>query len=140
MFDIIDMVTKGEELISKILDKVAPDADIEIKGKITQALQMQQNEYNIQLAQLDINKEEARSTSTYIAGGRPFYIWVGGFGIAYQVLFMPICNGVLVGFGLPPVFQPVDTNLLLAIVGSLLGFNGTRTYEKLKGIDTKSLH
>ena len=139
MFDIIDMVTKGEELIAKILDKIAPDADIEIKGKITQALQMQQNEYNIQLSQLDINKEEAKSTSIFIAGGRPFFIWVGGFGVAYQILFMPILNGLFVGFGLPPVFQPVDTNLLLAVVGSLLGFNGTRTYEKLKGIDTKSL-
>jgi hypothetical protein len=131
------MIQKGEELITTIVNKVAPDANIEVQGKITQALQMQQNEYNLQLAQLDINKVEAQSPSIFIAGGRPFYIWVGGIGMAYQLVFMPIVNGVLLCFGLPSPFQPIDTGLLLAVVGSLLGFNGTRTFEKLRGIDTK---
>jgi hypothetical protein len=139
MFDIPAAVEAGSNLISKILDKIAPDADLEVRGQITQALQEMQNEYQIQLSQLTVNTEEAKHPSVFVAGWRPFIGWVGGLGIGYEILFKPIINGILAIFGLPPYFVGVDISLLQSIVGGMLGLGIARSWDKSKNVDTKQV-
>lgn len=114
-FDPFDLIKTG-------LDKVFPDADTELKGKLEQAAKQIDAELQIKLAQLAINQEQARSPSVFIAGGRAFMIWVGGLSVAYQLLLMPILNGLFVAFGLPPAFSGIDMAQLKPIIGALLGF------------------
>lgn len=117
-----DPFTAGFDLIKTGLDKVFPDADTELKGKLEQAAKSIDAELQIKLAQLAINQEEAKSPSRFIAGGRAFMVWVGGLSISYQLLIMPILNGVLVAFGKPAAFVGVDIAQLKPIIGALLGF------------------
>lgn len=139
MFDIPAAVEAGSNLISKILDKVAPDADLEVKGKITQALTELQKEYEVQLSQLAVNSKEAEHPSVFVAGWRPFIGWIGGLGIGYEILFKPIINGILAIFGFPAYFIGVDITLLQSIVGGMLGLGLARSWDKNNGTDTKKV-
>ena len=102
MFGIDDAIAAGANLITKILDKVAPDADEAEKDKLTLALTEMQNEYAVTLRQIDVDNTEAANPHWFVAGWRPFIGWVSGLGIGYQVLLSPILNGIWVLLAYPP--------------------------------------
>lgn len=139
VFGIDDAIAAGSALITKILDKVAPDADEAMKDKLTLALQEMQSEYSVTLKQLEVNISEASNPHWFVAGWRPFVGWVCGLGIGYQVLLSPILNGVLGAFGVPAPFPLVDTSLLQTLIGGMLGLGVARSYDKAKGVDTSAL-
>ena len=138
MFDIPSAITAGSNLISKILDKVAPDADLETKNKLTLALSEMDTEYKEIIAQINVNLKEAEHPSIFVAGWRPFLGWVGGVGLGYELVFMPIVNGLLLVFGVPAVFPGIDINLLQTVVGGMLGLGIARSWDKSNGVETKS--
>ena len=79
------------------------------------------------LAQTEINKVQAQHRSTFVAGARPFLMWVCGIGF-----LMAFClNPVMQWFGLPPVILPVDVMMELTL--AMLGLSTLRTVEKLNG-------
>jgi len=139
MFGIDDAIAAGANLVTKILDKVAPDADEEMKAKMTLALTEMQNEYAATLKQIDVDNTEAANPHWFVAGWRPFIGWVSGLGIGYQVLLSPIMNGILGAFGIPAPFPLVDTSLLQTLIGGMLGLGLARSYDKAKGVDTTGL-
>jgi Holin of 3TMs, for gene-transfer release len=134
-----DPFTAGFDLAKTVLNKFFPDANEEMRNKFSQASMEIQNEYALQLNQLSINAEEAKSTSVFVAGWRPMVGWVGALGLGYQVLFMPIINGILLFFGIPNVFVGIDITLLQTTLGTMLGIGISRSWEKTKGVDTKQL-
>jgi hypothetical protein len=138
MFDIPAAVEAGSNLISKILDKVAPDADFAEKNRITLALTEMQNEYNVVLAQLKINDTEAASPSFFVAGARPAAMWVGVISLAYSGIGISLLSWISVLFGGVPL-PFIDTSTQMNLLMGLLGLGGMRTYEKTKGVDTKSM-
>jgi hypothetical protein len=85
-------------------------------------------------AQTDINKVEASSSSMFIAGGRPFVIWVCGFAFAWQFLLGPIATWVLTICNVQVTLPTVDATLMIDVLFALLGISGLRTYEKYKGV------
>ena len=100
----------------------------------------------LMLAQIDVNKQEAKSKSLFVAGGRPFIIWVGGFSLAYAGLIYPLLLWVwrsLQALGYIPVdAEPppyVESATLGAIVTGLLGLGGMRSYDKKNGVQTDRL-
>jgi hypothetical protein len=96
------------------------------------------------LAQVDINKIEAASTSLFVSGWRPAVGWVGVAGLTYQFLGYPLMQWVwafgqgvdLIPKSLPP---PPDLQVeqLMTLLAGLLGFGGMRSFEKSKGIAAK---
>lgn len=121
--------------VNTVVDRLVPDnnAAQKLKDAITQELA----EANIkgQLAQLDINKVEAGSSSIFVAGGRPFIMWVGGAGFAVQYVLIPFVGYMysLFGHSAPPpmVLDPMLNEVLFGILGLNIG---VRTYEKVKGV------
>ena len=90
--------------------------------------------------QQEINKQEAAHKSIFVAGWRPFIGWVCGFGIAWQFLFNPIANWVLLlimaynpDIIIPPL-PILDIGELISLVMAMLGMGGLRTFEKLRGV------
>jgi hypothetical protein len=96
------------------------------------------------LAQVDINKIEAASTSVFVSGWRPAVGWVGVAGLAYQFLGYPLMQWVWAfgqgvdlipkGLAAPPDLQ---VEQLMTLLAGLLGFGGMRSFEKSKGIAAK---
>ena len=96
------------------------------------------------LAQVDINKIEAASTSVFVSGWRPAVGWVGVLGLAYQFLGYPLmqwCWAFGQGYDIIPkgLTPPPDLQVeqLMTLLAGLLGFGGMRSFEKHKGVASK---
>ena len=81
------------------------------------------------LAQAEINKVQAQHRSTFVAGARPFILWVCGFGFLFSFVINPIIQWIL-----PEVGSPVlPLEVMLELTLAMLGLAGLRTIEKLQG-------
>ena len=91
--------------------------------------------------QLDINKEQAKHSSIFVAGARPFIMWVCGFALMWQFLLQPMATWGLLAFSvreLPP-FPELDIGPLMTLLLGMLGLGGLRTYEKRLGVQRDSI-
>ena len=121
------------DLVGKISDKVWPDPAKKIEAQ-TALLQMQQSGELAMLeklgqsdsAQVEVNKIEAASDSSFKSGWRPALGWVCVAGFSYQLLGRPFLLGA--GYDFPDL----DMETLSALTFGMLGLAGFRTVEKLK--------
>ena len=124
------------DIAGKIFDRVIPDAAAAQKAKDEFAAAAQGQEFQIALAQIAVNAEEAKSPSLWTSGWRPFVGWVGGVGFAYATILEPVARFVAtVGFGYQGEFPELELGLLLTTLGGLLGLGTLRTVEKVKGAE-----
>ena len=102
-------------------------------------LQLQQLENAITTGQLKVNEAEAASPHLFVAGWRPFVGWVGGLALAYQFLAYPLIvwGWVASGRALDTAPPMIDGSALYPIIMGMLGIGGMRSWDKLKGVDTK---
>lgn len=127
--DIGNVLTAAREAITG--KKIADPIEL---AKID--LQLQQLDNALTNGQLLINQEEAKSSSLFVAGWRPFIGWVCGTALAFQFLVTPIlmwiCLILNVVIPVPPV---LDLGSLMTILGGLLGLGTLRTFEKVKKVE-----
>ena len=126
------------DFASKVVERIFPNATDAANAKI-ELFRLQQTgelaklaaETDLVKGQLDINKVEAASDSLFVAGGRPFVIWVGGFGLAYAAILEPIARFVAaVMYDYTGVFPAIDTTITLQVLGGLLGLGYLRSKDK----------
>lgn len=91
--------------------------------------------------QLDINKEQAKHASIFVAGARPFIMWVCGFALLWQFLLEPMATWGLLAFSVRdiPPFPKLDVAPLMTLLLGMLGLGGLRTYEKRLGVERNSI-
>ena len=122
-------------VIGNLIDKAIPDADAANKAKAELVTMQTKGELDALLGQLEINKEEAKSSSTFVAGWRPFSGWICGVALAYVAILEPILRfGATVAFGYAGAFPTIDTDLTLQVLLGMLGLAGARSFEKHKGV------
>lgn len=122
----------------KILDRIMPDEETREAAKF-QLFKAQQEglfkeleaEVELAKAQAAINVEEAKSTSLFVSGWRPFIGWICGSGLAYQFLVYPI----LVAY--QPKIAQLDMGTLLTLLMGMLGLGAMRTAEKFKNVASR---
>lgn len=123
------------DLLGKVIDKF-PDA--KMKAEALQRLkELEQNgDLTAMAQQVEINKIEAASGKTFIAGWRPAIGWVCGAGLAMAYVVGPlvqlIVSIIAVCHGAPFVPPVVDMTTLGPILMAMLGMAGLRTWEKTK--------
>lgn len=92
------------------------------------------NNIKLQLAQLAVNTEEAKSASFFVAGWRPFTGWVCGVSLAYVSLVEPLARFLAtVAFKYAGPFPVIDTTLTMQILLGMLGIAGLRSLDKRNG-------
>jgi len=129
-------------LIGKLIDPVT-----EIVGKVVQdkdqaallaheiATMAENHAQEVALAQIEVNKAEAASGSTFIGGWRPFVGWTCGVALAYHFVGQPVIMFAVAMFGLEiPTLPDFDMASLLTVLMGMLGLGGLRTFEKFKGV------
>jgi hypothetical protein len=121
------------EFGSSLLDRFIPNKEEKAKAELELLKLTQSQDFQKTIEQLKINAQEAAHPSIWVAGWRPFIGWGGGFGFFYHVVIHNILEWVskIRGWPSPPV---VDTDLLLYVLGALLGVGTLRTVEKLKKV------
>ena len=121
--------------ISALLDKFIPDATERQKLAHEIATMAQKNAHENAMAQIEVNKTEAASSSIFKGGWRPFIGWVCGTAFAYHFVLQPFLIFVLTTLGQPvPMLPEFDMASLMTVLGGLLGLGGLRTFEKYKGV------
>lgn len=117
-------VVSAAEGVSNIIDKYVETPDEKRAAEILKAKMLMQPS----MAQIELNKIEAGHRSLFVAGGRPFIIWVCGVGLAFTFLVNPILQWTT---GEPGPELPHD--VMSTLVYSLLGLGAFRTVEKMGG-------
>lgn len=85
--------------------------------------------------QLEINKEQAKHSSVFVAGARPFLLWVCGVAFAWQFIGQPMTHWIfLIWRPDTPVPPMLDIGPLMTLTLGMLGLGGLRTYEKRLGV------
>ena len=97
--------------------------------ELSLAIVKQRLEQKPALAQAEIMKVQASHRSIFVAGARPFLMWVCGFGFLFAFVVNPILGWLMPEVGNPELPLDAMTELTLA----MLGLAGLRTVEKLQG-------
>lgn len=121
--------------VTGLLDKFVEDKDQKNALAHEIATLAEKQAHQAQLAQIEVNKEEAKSRSIFVAGWRPFIGWTCGVALAYHFVLAPIIifGATVFGVQIPelPVF---DMDSLMTVLLGMLGLGGLRTFEKSKGL------
>ncbi len=88
----------------------------------------------IDLAQLDINKQEAAHRSVFVAGWRPFVGWCCGISLAWSYICQPIIVFVLAQTGHLVDLPALDMSQMMPVLMGMLGLGGLRSFEKYKRV------
>jgi|TARA_R110000823_G_C15771261_1_gene484055 hypothetical protein len=88
----------------------------------------------IDLAQLDINKQEASHRSIFVAGWRPFIGWTCGLALAWTYVGVPILQFILAQTGHLIDLPSLDMSQMMPVLMGILGLGGLRTFEKFKKV------
>lgn len=124
--------------IIESVGKVAGDLITTDKEKRQLEIENRKLDQALDLAQIEVNKIEAASSSLFTSGWRPYIGWGCGTAFLYSAMFEPIMRFVAqVVFDYKGPFPQLDTNLTMQVLLGMLGLAGMRSYEKSKGVATK---
>lgn len=133
-FGIDDAIGAVAGLANGIVSRIWPDATEVEKGKLA----LFQAQLTAQMApilgQLDINKQEAASTSLFVAGWRPAIGWICSAALAYQYVIVPVSMWASFAVGHPFPKPPTLDDTLWQLMFGMLGMGSLRTFEKMKGV------
>ena|SRR3990167_3930828 len=128
-------------ILGSVLDKVIPNAAEREKAKLEIQLKLAENETELvklfaaqDQGQIEINKEEAKSNSLFVAGWRPAVGWICAFGCAWAFILKPVLDWGVAAAGSTVALPVFQTGELMSLLLGLLGMGTLRTYEKFKGV------
>lgn len=121
------------ELGKGLIERWFPDPAKKAEAEAQFMLLMQEQDFKKVLGQLEVNAKEAASPHLFVAGARPFVMWICGFGFAWAAIGHPVACWLSAINGYPPP-PSVDADVLMYVLGGLLGLGGYRSYEKVKGV------
>ena len=122
----------------KVLDELFTSNEEETQGKIALKkldLEFAKLEDASNARQAKITETEARHSSIFVAGARPFILWICGIALFWHFMLHDILAWITKISGsdiTPPILA--GTESLISLVVSLLGLGGMRALEKWKGV------
>ncbi len=127
------------EIGLQLINKIFPDKEKANEAKI-KLLELQQNgelaqlnaETELAKGQIDVNKEEAKSTNVFVSGWRPFMGWVCGSIFVSNYMIVPLLAWMSPYLGIPAPPR-LDIGEVLPVLLGMLGLGGMRSAEKIKG-------
>ena len=130
----MSILTSLIQPVTKLLDKVIPDADTKMQIAREIAVMADTHAHQLAEAQIEVNKTEAQSKDLFVAGWRPAVGWTCCLGMAGNFLVIPMANFALALSSSSIVIPLIDLSTMLPVLMGMLGLGGLRTYEKTKGI------
>lgn len=136
----IDPISAIANTVGTIIDKIFPDANqaalakLELeKMKISGDLQVVLNDFQVQLAQIEVNKEDAKG-NWWQSGWRPAVGWIGAFSLGYVAIVEPMARfAATVWFNYTGIYPVIDTTITMQILFGILGLGAYRSFDKMKG-------
>jgi hypothetical protein len=117
-------------LLKDLFERTIPDPaerDKQMQALLAQLMQADNS-------QTAVNVEQAKSGNWFVAGGRPFIMWICGAALAWQFVILPIAMWASYALG-HPFPKPTDLDPhLWELLSGMLGLGAMRTYEKIRGV------
>jgi hypothetical protein len=127
----ITAIASVAEKIFGIVDKIVPDADAKQKMKHEIETTLMSMDHTIQIEQIKVNAEEAKSTNWFVAGWRPAVGWCCVMALFYNFILYNFLTWIIAiqkSAITPPPQIPAD--LLYPLLFGMLGLISARTIEK----------
>ena len=117
------------QLGSSLIERWIPDKAAQAKAEMDLLKMAGEQDFQTTIKQIEVNIQEAQHQSIFVAGWRPFVGWICGLGLAYQAILHNLIEWLsgIYGFPVPPA---PDSDVLIYVLGGLLGLGALRTYEK----------
>ena len=112
------------DAVGNVLDKLFTSDDERLDRKAI-SIRLAQKPM---LVQAEIAKVQAQHRSIFVAGARPFILWVCGFALFNQFIVAPYIQ-----FFFQRTFPNPSPKILLELIVAMLGFGLYRSVEKLSG-------
>ena len=122
------------EIGAKLLDKVIPDKDARERAQAELLKAASDQDFQLSLAQIRVNEEEAKSDNIFKSGWRPAIGWICVFGLFYNFVLYNILLWAVATFGINITPPALMSDILMELVFAMLGLGSLRTFEKVKGI------
>ena len=130
---ILDFIPVVSSAAQKLLDLI-PDPNARAKAAEEYKRAVLDAANKAEADQREINRAEAASNSTFVAGWRPAIGWVCALALGFQYLLRPLCAWAAgVWWPNTPPLPGLDDGLWQLMFG-MLGLGGLRTIEKTKGV------
>ena len=131
---IISNLVGGKDGALKQVASVIDSLHTSEEEKLDKKILMQRIQQKLAEKQLDVNAKEASHRSVFVAGWRPAIGWVGAFALMFEFILSPCIEWYAKFSGMELAAPEIQTGPLLAIVTSMLGVAGMRSFEKAKGL------
>jgi hypothetical protein len=120
--------------ITDIVGRFLPENDEE-RAKAERAIQAQLTEHlaKVDLAQLEVNKEDARGT-WFQSSWRPLTGHICAMSLGWTYLLQPIVSFALAQFGVLVTLPALDMSQMMPILLGMLGLGGLRSWERARGV------
>lgn len=135
----IPLLTAIMPIVGEVVDRLVPDQHAAKKVRMELEQKMIETANEINIAQAEINKESAKHKSIFVAGARPFLLWVCGFGFLYTFLLFPFLTWICIMMDLPAPPELQTTDVLMELTLAMLGLAGLRSWEKINGVSRNNL-
>jgi hypothetical protein len=122
------------EIGARLLDKIIPDKAAREKAQAELLKAAQDQDFQLALGQIEVNKAEASHSSIFVAGWRPGLGWICVAGLAYNFVVYPLLGWAVVVTGSEFTPPPLMSDNLMELVLGMLGLGALRTAEKWKGV------
>lgn len=129
----LNLVSSILPIADKVLDRVIPDKNAKQKALLEMESMLVEAETKGQLAQIEVNKEEAKSGSFFRGGWRPATGWCCVLALFYAYIAQPIAIFVLAQTGSLVSLPTLDMSTMMPILLGMLGLAGARSFERIKG-------
>jgi hypothetical protein len=122
------------EIGARLLDKIIPDKAAREKAQAELLKAAQDQDFQLALGQIEVNKAEAAHSSIFVAGWRPGLGWICVAGLAYNFIVYPLLTWLVVVGNAEFTPPPLMSDNLMELVLGMLGLGALRTAEKWKGV------
>ena len=119
------------EIGKSLIDRLFPDPAAKAKAELDMMVLLQTQDLQRVMGQLEINAAEAANPNMWVAGWRPAIGWCCGLGFLWAAIGHPVFAYIAAIKGWPAA-PAVDTDVLLYVLGGMLGLGTLRTVEKVK--------
>jgi hypothetical protein len=120
--------------IASLLDKIIPDAVERDRLAHEIATMAERHAQELAKAQIEVNKEEAKSSSMFVSGWRPAVGWICATGMGFNFICVPLGNFIAGVGGYPVELVALDLSEMMPVLMGMLGLGAMRSYEKSKGV------
>jgi len=121
--------------VTGLLDKFVEDKDQKAALAHEISTMADRHAQELALAQVEVNKAEAASSSVWKGGWRPFVGWVCGTAFAYHFVIQPLAIFGLAAYGMEvPELPNFEMGQLMTVLMGMLGLGGLRSFEKYKHV------